>query len=243
MLGLEHAGMISVFLVTAALSDRLTLILETNRRDVCVFQRGRWASNKSTAAAVLTLFLGMFAAYASVAYVIGDAGSQHAFAFTAKLAGLESTNLLEHEFGNLAALLLQNLGVVVAIAFLAFLYRSYGAMLVLAWNACVWGFVFSSLAAEGHRSGVLSGTIASLVAYTAVLPHLILESGAYILVALAALFASQSLATYEADDPRLRKTAPVVATLMACGLASLLLGAVAEAYFAPLVFTRITALG
>lgn len=236
MLGLEHAGMISVFLAAAVLSDRLTLILEENRRSIWVFKRGGWASNKTTAWSLLLLFLGMFAAYTAVAYTIGGAGAQAAFAFTSKLAEVESASLLSHDFGSFGRILLQNLAVVVAIAFLAFLYRSYGAMLVLAWNACVWGLVFASLAAN---TDISSGPVSFLVACAAVLPHVIFESAAYVLVSLACLFASQALGSHTADDPRLRKVVPATAGLMAIGLAALVLAAIAEAYFTPAVMNAL----
>jgi hypothetical protein len=237
MLGLEHAGMISVFLAAVALSDRLTLILEENRRNIRVFRRGGWSSNRITASAILVLFLGMFVSYAVVGYAIGETGAHNVFAFTSQLAGVEIANLLEHDFGSVDRILLQNLAVIVAIAFLAFLYRPYGVMLVLAWNACVWGFVFASLATAGSQSSVFSTASVPLIAYIAVLPHLLLESASYILVSLACLFASKAVETYAANDRCLHDVIPAVATLMACGLGCLLVGALAEAYFAPLAFT------
>lgn len=235
MLGLEHAGMISVFLVAAALSDRLTLILEENRRDIWEFRRGGWASNRTTATAILLLFLGMFVAYLAIAYTIGESGAQSAFSFTSQLGGNKTASVWDHEFGAFSRILLHNIAVLVAIAFLAFLYRSYGVMLVLAWNACVWGFVFASLTLRSTGVDASTSLPALVLAYMGVLPHLVFESTAYVLVSLAFLFGSKALGTYTADDPRLRDVVPAALTLMGLGVVALVLAALAEAYLAPLV--------
>jgi hypothetical protein len=239
VLQLDHAGLISVFLVSAALSDRLTLILEENRQDIRVRHRGGWESNTTTAVAILFVFFGMTACYGAVAYTISDAAATAAFSFTSQLAGLEGANLLTRDFGSVGSVLFNNLGVVVVIAFLAFLYRSYGAMLVLAWNACVWGFVFSVLTVQSYRTDALADVPSIAVAYAGVLPHLTLETTAYVLVSLSFLFGSKALGTYKADDPRFRQTMLAAGTLVGFGLLALLAAAFCESYLAPAVLSAI----
>lgn len=239
ILRLDHAGLISVFLVSAALSDRLTLVLEENRQDIRVRNRGGWESNIATAVAILFMFFGMTASYGVVAYTINEAAVTSAFSFTSQLAGLEGANLLTRDFGSIGSVLFHNFGVVVVIAFLSFLYRSYGAMLVLAWNACVWGFVFSVLTVQGYRADVLADARSVAVAYAGMFPHLTLETLAYVLVSLSFLFGSKALGTYTADDPRFRQTIVAAGTLAGVGLAALFVAACCEAYLAPAALSAI----
>jgi hypothetical protein len=181
----------------------------------------------------------MATSYGVVAYTVSNAAATAAFSFTSQLAGLEGANLLNRDFGSVGSVLFHNLGVVVVIAFLAFLYRSYGAMLVLAWNACVWGFVFSALTMQGYRTDVLTDASSIAVAYAAVLPHLILETMAYVLVSLSFLFGSKALGTYTVDDPRFRETMLAAGTLVGFGLLALFVAACCEAYLVPVVLSAI----
>ena len=233
------SGLISVFLVSAALSDRLTLVLEENRQAIRVLHRGSWESNTMTAAAILFVFFGMAASYGAVAYTVSNAAATAAVSFTSQLAGLEGANLLTRDFGSMGSILFHNLGVVFVIAFLSFLYRSYGAMLVLAWNACVWGFVFSALTMQGYRTDVLTDASSLVIAYVAILPHITLETTAYVLISLAFLFGSKALGTYPATDPRFRETMHAAGALVGFGLLALFVAAYCEAYLAPTLLSTL----
>jgi hypothetical protein len=78
-------------------------------------------------------------------------------------------------------------------------------MLALGWNAAVWAVVILILTLRGVRSSELPRVVSLTLALGAVLPHLILESVAYIATSLAFLFASKGLSTYHTRDPRLRQ--------------------------------------
>ncbi len=235
LLHFDEAGLISLFLVAAALSDRFDLLLEENRRNIWERHVGGWRSNRLTIIGFLALFGGIFAGYALIASVLEADRVAAFFEFTLRAAALSSETLQQRNFGSLATILGPNVGVLVVTACLAFVYRAFGATLVLGWNACVWAIVIMILALRGAESSELPRVVSLALSLVAVLPHLMLESLAYIATSLAFLFASKGLSTYHMRDPRLRQVLAAAIVLLGIGCTALVLGATAEAYFTPFV--------
>lgn len=235
LLDFDEAGLISLFLVAAALSHRFELLLEENRRNIWERKAGGWRSNRLTIIGFLALFGGMFAGYALIVSALEASRVATFFEFALRAAALGGETLQERNFGSFTAILGPNVGVLVVTACLAFVYRAFGTMLVLGWNACVWAIVIMILALRGAQSSQLPRIVSLALALGAVLPHLLLESVAYIATSLAFLFASKGLSTYHMRDPRLRQVLAASIVLLGIGCTALVLGATAEAYFAPLV--------
>ena len=239
VMGFGEAGLVSVFLVSASLGDRLSLLLEENRDNIYVERTGPWVANRRTAWSVLALFLGILAGYAIVAWTLGHAGSGRFFGFAIEAAGLREETLLEREFGSPGALWKHNALVLGSVFLLALVYRSYGAMLAIAWNGCVWAVVLTLLAESARAAVGLPAPAFFAAAAAAVLPHLTLEAFAYVLGALAAIFTSKALTTYGLGDPILREVLRVSAVLVAVSLAVLGVAAGVEGGYAPWVLARL----
>jgi len=229
-IGMQEAGLISIFLVAAPLSDRLMQLLEENREAIWTHGMSGWRANRRTAAGVLWIFLGVLFGYAAIASWLGGTGDVSLFEFALVAANVGTESLQDRVFGNTWELLAHNLTVALAVACLAFVYRGYGVMLALAWNACVWACVLSVLALRGDSPGLL-------VAALAVLPHLILEAGGYILVALAAIFSSKALSSYDLGEGRQLRALRASFVLLLLAAATLLAGAWIEANVPALVLS------
>jgi len=229
LLGIADAGLLSIFLTAAPLSDRLTLLLEENRLAVYeVGSRSRRA-NLRTAAGVLCLFLGIALAYGTVAVALGDGGVLRVFSFAMAAADVGAEHLLQRHFESVGAILANNLRVALVVAALGFIYRTYGGMLALAWNACVWATALTALVLRLESSSTdMRGWLV-----VASLGHLVLEAGSYVLVALAAIFLSKALASYDRHDQRLGSVARAVARLAGVAVAGLLSAAVCEGWLLP----------
>ena len=235
LLGFEEPGLISLFLVAAALSGSFGMLLEENRVNIWEKRVSGWRSNQLTVVGFLALFGGMFVGYALAASLLEEGRLVAFFGFAIDASALGQEAIQERNFGSVLAILRLNAGVLLAIACLAFIYRGYGAMLALGWNACVWAIVITILVLRGTASSALPRPAAIVLALGAVLPHLILESLAYAASALAFLFASKGLSTYPLGDARLRQVMVASAVLLAVGAGALILGAVVETYFPPAV--------
>lgn len=214
-LDVDQPGVLSLFLAAGALGSRAKQIL-------------KWAEDNDPLPAardLFALFAGMMFAYAMVALWLGESGVAHDFAFALEAAQTGSDDLLNRQFPRLLPLLGHNLSVLVAIVILSFVYRTYGALLALAWNASVWGMVVTALAVRA-----VSGSgdhWAVVVAGFALLPHLVLEAFAYSLGSLAGAGLGRRL-TMQSDFQIGSRTflAAAAVVVLAAMVESLLPGAV-----------------
>ena len=238
-MGFSQSGMISVFLIAASLTDRFSTLLEENRENIYARSMGAWRANRITALSLLSLFLGILAGYAIVAGWLEEAAITRLFGFTMETAQVGEKSLLQGRFSSLAEILLHNTLVLTAIAVLSFVYRSYGAMLGLCWNACVWAFVLTVLSERAGTASDLSPPLFFALALAALLPHLTCEGFGYVLGALAAIFTSKAVVSYSLGDARVREVARVAALLLACAFGMLLLAAILESTLAPALLARL----
>lgn len=209
-------GLVAMFLLSAALSDRVVTLLEENR--VAIWERHEtgWRANGRTAASLLLVFLGVMGAFVALALLADPASRLRFFSFAASFVHPGGAR----DFGDVGPILRNNLGVLTTVTVLGFLYRGYGGMLALAWNAAVWAYVLVEL----FDAPTTTSAAALLVAVT---PHLILESSAYVLGALSAIFASKAILTHGIGQ-RLRRALLACATLFAASLALVGVGALVE---------------
>jgi hypothetical protein len=224
-----QSGFFAIFLAAAGLATRLDGLLDANRAAILERSEPPLQVNAGTAAGLLSLFLGSFAAFAAFALGLGERALSSDFGFVGEATGLAGTTLLTRSFGSAPGLLLNNLGVLALFVGLAFIYRSYGALLALTWNACLWGLTLAFLARRAMTDAVLPAPAFVAVAFLAVLPHLVLEAAGYVMGTLGGIFASRALARHAPGDPLLRSALRSSGLLALAAMAFLAAGALLEA--------------
>lgn len=234
-LGFPEAGVFTVFLAAAGLAGPLTRILDENRDGIWVHQRPAWQVNRRTALCMLALFLGMVLAFVGLAVWLGPEGIARQFRFAMRAAGLSTGDILDRSFGAFGGLVRHNFTVMGAAAVLAFVFRSYGALLALGWNAAVWGIVLTLLVMRGAAGAETAPAWFVMIATLAMLPHLVAEAAGYVIAALAAIFLSKGVARYALSDAAFRRVGRAVLLLLAVGAALLIAAAALEQSFAPWV--------
>lgn len=219
-----QAGFFAVFLAAAGIVGQLDGILDENRRAIFGARVSPWRANRRAALDLLLLFLGAYSAFAGAALWLGEARLAGAFDFVARSAGLGNDSILTRPFASPLGLAINNL-LVLAMSFtLPFVYRAYGAALVLCWNACTWGLVLAFLVRRGMAASHVRPAIFVGVSMLAVLPHLLLEAAGYVTGALAAIFLSKAAFKYAPRErvfgAVLRTTAIMSTAAVGCVLAA-----------------------
>lgn len=204
-LGIEQPGVISIFLAAGALGSRAKEILRTAEED----------DSHRAPAELLALFAGVTLAYSALTLWLGADGTRDAFAFALDAAHAGTDDLLHRHFPAMWPLFGHNLAVLGTVVVLSVVYRSYGALLALAWNASVWGVVLTSLVL---RSSLEGGGWPLLVVGLGLLPHLALEALAYVVAALAGARLGRALTRRSAFDAPIRPFGAAVATLLLASL-------------------------
>lgn len=235
------AGVFSLFLSSAALSTRFEALLKDNKEAIWTRGERSWAANKRSASCVLALFVGMAFAFVATVIAIGAAEAESTFKFALDAAAIGRDTILTRRFGSGPSLLAHNFVVFTSCFALAFVYRSYGALLALSWNACVWGVAFSFLigrALEAASAPIVVGALA----LSSVLPHLLLEALSYVVAALVGIFTSKALSKYSIADPKLKQVMRASATLAVGAALVLCLAALLEAQVSSALLVRVSEL-
>lgn len=229
-LGLRESGVIALFLASAVLTTRFERLL----------MKGTW---RAQALDVLMMFLGLFTGFVVLAVMIDGPELQDAFGFVIQLSHLgDGATIYSRNFGNLQGLLRHNGTVLATVIVLAFVYRAYGAVLILGWNAAVWGLVLTTLVVQSAEQMSGSMYAHALLSAVAVLPHLTLEAIAYVIGAIAAIGMSKGMMWTEAGGVRAAQVLNEAAITLGMAVTFMLLGALAEAYFAPMALEKASAL-
>ncbi|MEM1025532.1 MAG: stage II sporulation protein M [Myxococcota bacterium] len=173
----EQAGVVAVFLTAAALSSRFKRIGTAAER----LAKGRRGAELLRAAGTFfSSFGGMFVAFSAYALTAGDEATTLRFGFALQAGDASGTPLSAERFHAGWGLVGHNLLVLASAYVLAMVYRGFGGLLALTWNACSWAVTFV------HLVGGQMGPEAA-VAALALAPHMAIEATAYALGALAGM--------------------------------------------------------
>ncbi len=195
-IGIAQAGFFGLFLAGAPLSGRFQTLLQENKDLIFVKKQPSRQANATTALSILAMFLGICGAYLPSAIVLSEADLATYFGFIFESTQSLEGTLLTRDFSNFFPILKHNLLVLSTTAVLCLIYRSYGALLTLGWNACVWVIVLVSLTRRLLGPDLVDSAVVSGWAFVAVVPHLVLEGAAYVLIALAAILYSKGVTKY-----------------------------------------------
>ena len=215
----RYAGLVSVFLAGFAAADTLQQLFERNRDDVWSRGDGSYRANERLAFAILSMFTGLLGAYALVSLAAPVDTLDRIFGpQLAPFGGRTAGDLVLPGF---LSLLGHNSMVMVAGFLAALIYREGGILLVLGWNASLWGSAFPVLVRRAAPGEGVAAVAELGRLLPGILPHLLLESMAYVLVAMAGIFVSKGLQRHRPGSPELRQV--LEASAMVGGLAALTL--------------------
>jgi uncharacterized membrane protein SpoIIM required for sporulation len=238
-LGVGESGVISVFLSAAVLSSRLLQLLEENRTRIWEKGYKSWKTNLLTAGSILAIFVGTILTYVIAAGLLNNDEVARSFRFALQAAGIGRDSILTRQFAGFLPILGHNCLVLFSVICLSFVYRAYGALLAVVWNACTWGLVITFLVQRGLSVTEGSSIAFIFISVMAVFPHLALEAAAYIVASMAAIFISKGLLKYPVSDERFRVVARSCLKLLLASVALLIVAALFETQLAPYLLAKL----
>ena len=181
LIGTSESGLIAIFLFSAALTTRFNVVLA----DI---------DFKNEAIDILALFTGLLWAFVAVTITTTPQLLMKSYGLIMQAAGIMPGAIQGPVPIDWVMTFQHNSGVLLTVFVLSFLYRGYAAVLILSWNACVWGLSLAFLTLHYSQDATIGGTffIAAKTA-VAILPHLGLEALSYICVSLSAIKLSKSI--------------------------------------------------
>ncbi len=220
--GLQESGLISLFLVSTALTSRLNGVLANTDA------AGRQAAD------LLTMFLGMLSAYVIVAINISEQNFQDMFGFVLEVTKVENkTTIWNRNFGETGGYLLNNFFVLISVVLLTSMYRGFALLLTMTWNACNWGLALTLMVSQGISASPehLSEATTVIISIIALTPHLALEAMSYIYGSLSAIGVSKSVLWHDFMSPRFKDDMTRHGKSLAIAVGFLLVGAYCEGFW------------
>lgn len=223
-----EATVVAVFIATLASMGSVERILNENARRIFDVEEAPWRANLRTAGQIGLIFLGCVAASIAIAMALPLETTEVLFRAQLVDLGVPDEPFPELHFGSVLTLMRHNLGVGLFFVLVSLSFRHGGAMLAMAWNATVWGGAVGVLAHRWSEAGGPDLPEAATRVLFAIAPHLLLEGVAYVLIAVAAVFASRGFAKHSLDSPIMNSLLRSVMQMLALGLGLLALGALWE---------------
>jgi len=224
-------SILSVVFLAFALAPLAESLLDQNRAQIWEENIPANVANRQLATGLSAIFMGIF-----FAFFMGVMFTESQLVevwFEWQLERLPAASVEEMTFGSLNHILGRNTIVAIGAFIAAMVYRHGGMILVLAWNASTWGTVFSCviiMATEDQSSNLF---IYSLKTLFCILPHLIVEAIAYILIAMSGVFLSRALTRYSWNSEAFLQVGGAVLNILLMATVLLAVAGALEAFWAP----------
>ncbi len=173
----------------------------------------------------LFLFLGIFSAYLLLAFFLPNQIAKTVFESELSAVGFTGATLNPNAF---LQILQNNIRVMLAVFILSIVYGS-GSILLLAWNASVWGvvigFATKSQLFPQNPTAILFATLIPI------LPHLIIETIGYLFSAISGGVLSKAAIREKPFSKKFNHVASDAVIIFALGLIAIFIGAYIETLF------------
>lgn len=242
----RETGLVAVFLLSFTLLLPLNRLLEENREGIWVRKNSPYRENMKLAGWFVLMFAGIFLAFSLgglVALSLPSApsgpaahGASRFSQFFANQADyhprIGEAGLADLTFGSFSALLKNNIRVGAIFFLISIIYRGGGTLLVIAWNASVWGTFFAAATHAGPAAGFFVSLGRFLGLLPCILPHMICEVAGYILLSMAGIFISKAVLKYSPTSFAFQRVGRAVLMMAVIGCVCLLAGAAVESELA-----------
>lgn len=227
----SEASLIGIFLIAFAQARTVEVLLNRNRDEIWNKVYPSQVANFRLAWSLFVLFMAILVTYCVATLVVPEAKLLDLF--ERQIGDYGGHSITEVAFDDLVGILTNNLIVLVIAFIFALVYRHGGMLLVLAWNASVWGVVFPYIARTAPDQSAGGPFVYFLKSFASIIPHLFLEAVAYILIAMAGVFLSKAIQKYEVGSKQFNQVMGAVFRIVVLATVVLVIASVVEALVAP----------
>ncbi len=228
------SGLVSLFLLTFGLFSVFDRILLENKEAIWDRREDPRSVNIKTTLHIMAIFLGIFIYYfCLVTYLPKDVSLRQ---LSKQLEGALAT-LDAGRFTHIGIIFKNNITVLYLFFFLSLCYRA-GAVFVIAWNASVWGATFGFFTKAWGSLTLFELIVQQMKLAVTILPHLITEAGGYILASMSGLFLAKAISKYSVKSQQFNQVLNACLMLLLFSSALILIGALLEAYYAPVAIVH-----
>jgi uncharacterized membrane protein SpoIIM required for sporulation len=221
----------ALMFANGALAGFISPLFQRNAKEIWSGTVSPWRANRLLLTDLLLLFMGLLVGFLVLPLYVGMSAYAHTFDGISRFIDIRRASLASLDFAGTPDIALVNVRVVVVFFLVGLIFRYVGALIAVVWNASTWGVVFAAAIAGGLSPGPARGTgslLEGLQLGIITLPHLLLETAAYLCAAMAGVFLSRAVVRYRLDSERLAQVIRAVLTLLAVALGLVVIAALSE---------------
>ena len=229
----EQLGIISVFIAVLGLLPTFNLLVEANKNKVKELEaRGqkRTKADLRLMRNILAIVAGMLMAYSLWALFLSVDEMRQAF--IAQLGTGIGHSIERYQENSWARICINNFVVAGGAFILTLFLRLGGALLVLAWNASLWGVIFVYFAKIQASSGI-GALLSWLTILLCVLPHTLFETLGYVCAVIAGILMVRLIVRSEEKNFSIATTLTQISTLFLGAIISIVVAALLEVSLVP----------
>ncbi len=234
-----HSGVVSVTFAVLGILPTFSIIVDRHKTKLLELKKEgqkRTAADLRFARNVFAIVMGILLAFSAWALFLPVEKFQTLFASQlGPRLGLSVTNYVHQSW---LSITINNMAVLGGTLVLTLFFRLGGALLILAWNASVWGVVFVYFAKAQAASGAVALFSYALI-FSAVIPHVLLETLGYILAALAGILILRTIVRGKQKGQSLLKEYKPMGLILLLATSCIALGALIEIQLAPFLLNAL----
>jgi len=192
----EESGIVSLFFLSILLRQRMKDILAQNRIAIFEKKSSSTKANINTTFQFIVIFSAIFFIYSFSSFLLPKEFTSYLFKKQLSICQINPENILIQNFGQFNYIAMHNLIVLLLVMMFSFFFQYFGAIFVLGLNASIWGVVLSLIIQNTISQNSFNPFLFFLCAFVSIIPHLLMEAGAYVLGSLSAIFISKAFIKY-----------------------------------------------
>ncbi|MDP7039689.1 MAG: stage II sporulation protein M [Myxococcota bacterium] len=233
----EHMGIVSVFFGVLGLIPTFNILVEQNKgyvEELRMRAKKRTKADVQLARNLLAIVLGMLLAFSVWALLLSVPELKDGF--KSQLGSRLDLSIANYKALPLEKIWLNNLAVAGGAFVLSLLYRLGGALLVLCWNASVWGVVFVYYA-QLHAASGKAAVLSYLQIFGCVVGHTVFETMGYIMASLAGIMLLRLIVRADDEYISVDKTIQYLTVLFVGAILIIGVGAGMEVWLVPVLLS------
>lgn len=228
-----ETGIVSIFLITLSLIWAASFLFERNSREIWEKIATPYKANTKLAFSLLCIFFGILLGYGFFVLFTKISIVKELLAMQLGIYREIKVSIKDIDFGNFKTILINNFTVLIIVFFISLIYRLGGVLLVIVWNASVWGSVFFYIIKSTCGTAQMNPIYYFLTTILCISPHLFTEALGYILCSMSGFFISKSLTKYEIGSDQFLRVSKASLAILGISLGFIVLSAYLESNLAP----------
>lgn len=193
----SETSLISVFFTAISLTWTCTILFERHKTETWGNITTPFNAHRKLAISLLCVFVGVMLGYGLFVVFSKTSVSSELLSRQLGIYREIKISIKDINFSDFNFTLKNNIAVLFIVFFIALIYRLGGVLLIIIWNASVWGSVFSYISKLGVENAYMNPITYFLLTVLCISPHLIIEATGYTLCGMSGLFISKGITRYK----------------------------------------------